>query len=113
MSKKVEDSLLLLEKLKVGMKKYRSIDRKFANSIYIVIEKHISDIKSVRGLFKIDAQFYNWYIEDMGLRQKSIPKEENNLYKNFKRLRRFNLIHQRSFQLILTILVCKPVTYLN
>ncbi len=111
MSKKVEDSLLLLEKLKVGMKKHRSIDRKFANSVYIVIEKHISDIKSVRGLFKIDAQFYNWYIEDMGLRQKSIPKEENNLYKNFKRLKRFNLIHQRSFSFFpksLTLISINP-----
>lgn len=100
-----------LERLLQGMKKHSSLDRKFAGMLLTVIKKYLDEMNLVRGKFKIDMRFFDWFIKDMDLKNRSETKEENTLYKNFNRLKKFGLIHQRSavfFPKSLTLVSINP-----
>jgi len=94
-----------------GMKRHPSLDTKFKRMLTAVMRNHLDDMKLVRGKFKIDITFFSWFIEDMKLKESARPKEENQLYKNFNRLKKFGLVHQRSasfFPKNLTLISINP-----
>jgi len=102
---------ILLEKLVIGMKKHPSLDAKFRRMFITCIQKHLDDITIVSKQFKINTQFFSWFISDMGLDKHSDIKEEKSLYRNFLRLKRFKLIHPKSatfFPKSLTLLSINP-----
>ena len=100
-----------LEELLVGIKKHPSIDAKFRRMFITCIQKHLDEMLIVSKQFKINTEFFSWFIVDMGLDKRSDVKEEKSLYRNFLRLKKFKLIHPKSatfFPKSLTLLSINP-----
>jgi integrase len=101
----------ILENLVIEMKRHPSIDAKFRGMFVVCIKKHFDDMTIVSKKFKINTQFFSWFVTDMGIDKRSDIKEEKNLYRNFLRLKRFKLIHPKSavfFPKSLTLLSINP-----
>ena len=101
----------VLKNLAIGIKTHPSIDAKFRRMFITCIQQHLDDMTIVSKQFKINTQFFSWFISDMGLDKRSDIKEEKSLYRNFLRLKRFQLIHPKSatfFPKSLTLLSINP-----
>lgn len=105
---------LVFSTLLQEMKKHPSIDATFRRMLLTCIKKHMKEVPVVKNKFKINTQFFSWFIVDMGLDKRSDIKEEKNLYRNFLRLKRFRLVHPKSasfFPKSLTLLSINPNHY--
>jgi len=94
-----------------GMKKHPSIDAEFRRMFLTCVQKHIEEMTIVKKQFKINTQFFSWFIVDMELDKHPNIKEEKSLYRNFLRLKKFQLIHPKSasfFPKSLTLLSVNP-----
>lgn len=101
----------VLEDLVTGIKAHPAIDAKFRNMLVTCVKKHLDEMTIVSKKFKINTQFFAWFIKDMELDKRSDIKEEKSLYRNFLRLKKFQLIHSKSasfFPKSLTLLSINP-----
>ena len=101
----------ILENLVKGIKAHPSIDAKFRNMLVSCMQKHLDEMIVVSKQFKINTQFFAWFIKDMGLDKRSDIKEEKSLYRNFLRLKKFKLVHSKSasfFPKSLTMMSINP-----
>ena len=86
----------VLEQLVIGMKKHSSIDAKFRKELELFINQNLTSIKVIAKKFKFDVEFYRLFINQVLKDQPGSAVDENRYYKNFKRLKKFQLIHKTS-----------------
>lgn len=90
MNEKVINSLIK------GMKQHISIDAKFRNELIEFIKKHIDTLTIISKKFKFDIDFYQLFVKDKLKDESGSAIDEDRYYKNFKRLKKFSLIHKSS-----------------
>ncbi len=88
MSEKFERVLI---DFKEQVKKHTTIDKSFIARLIKIIEKNKDSMLFVNNKFKFDTTFFTNFIKDI---DKS--KEDSYYYKNFNRLKKFNIIHKSS-----------------
>ncbi|MEA2019276.1 MAG: tyrosine-type recombinase/integrase [Campylobacterota bacterium] len=82
--------------LEEGIKRHSSIDAKFRKELLSVLKLNNDKIKIIKNKFKLDVEFYKLFVESQLNGDIGNSKNENRYYKNFKRLKKFNLVHKSS-----------------
>lgn len=86
----------IISALNKGMKKHSSIDAKFRNELIEFIKKNVNTMIVISKKFKFDIHFYRLFVEDKLKDESGSIIDEDRYYKNFKRLKKFSLIHKSS-----------------
>lgn len=86
----------VLKVLIKGMKKHSSIDAKFRNELIEFIKKNGDSLAIISKKFKFDINFYQLFVKDKLQDKSGSAIDEDRYYKNFKRLKKFSLIHKSS-----------------
>lgn len=86
----------IIDNLEIGMKKHSSIDAAFRKELLSFVSKNIESIRIVGNKLKLDIAFFNLFTQKLDTNNHVKSYDENKYYKNFARLKKFNLIHQRS-----------------
>lgn len=85
--------------LKNKLNTKKSIDSVFKKLLLNTIERNLEDVVVISKQIKIDTKFYSLFIKFNNLdslNKKEIALNDNLFYKNFLRLKKFNLIHKNS-----------------
>lgn len=88
MSEKIEQ---ILANFKDEVKKYTIFEKNFIVRLIKIIEKNKDSMIIVNNKFKFDTIFFSNFIKDIDKN-----KDDNYYYKNFNRLKKFNIIHKSS-----------------
>lgn len=79
-----------------GMKQHPSIDARFRNELVTFISNNSSSMKVIAKKYKFDIDFYKLFIKEVLNDHPGTSIDESRYYKNFKRLKKFKLIHKSS-----------------
>lgn len=88
MSEKIEQ---VLTNFKDEAKKCKVIEKSFITRLIKIIEKNKDNMLIVNNKFKFDTIFFSNFIKDI-----DESKDDSHYYKNFNKLKKFNIIHKRS-----------------
>jgi hypothetical protein len=88
MSEKIEQ---ILTNFKDEAKKHKAFEKNFIVRLIKIIEKNKDSMTIVNNKFKFDTIFFSNFIKDIDKN-----KDDNYYYKNFNRLKKFNIIHKSS-----------------
>lgn len=88
MSEKIEQ---ILTNFKDEAKKHKTFEKNFIVRLIKIIEKNKDSMTIVNNKFKFDTIFFSNFIKDIDKN-----KDDNYYYKNFNRLKKFNIIHKSS-----------------
>ena len=88
MSEKIEQ---ILTNFKDEAKKHTAFEKNFIVRLIKIIEKNKDSMTIVNNKFKFDTIFFSNFIKDIDKN-----KDDNYYYKNFNRLKKFNIIHKSS-----------------
>jgi len=86
----------IIDTLEEGMKKHSSISASFRKVLISFLNKHIEDLTVVKSKFVFNLKFYDLFTQILEKKSDGQVLNENEYYKNFNRLKRFKLIHQKS-----------------
>ena len=86
----------IIQNLEEGMKKHSSIDAAFRKEIISFLQKNCAELQIVSNKFKFDIHFFELFTQNIEKNSNEKIVDENRYYKNFNRLKKFNLIHQKS-----------------
>jgi len=86
----------ILKVLIKGMKQHSSIDAKFRNELIEFLKKNGDYLTIISKKFKFDINFYQLFVKDKLQDKSGSVVDEDRYYKNFKRLKKFDLIHKSS-----------------
>jgi len=82
--------------LEEGIKKHSSISASFRKELISFLNKHIEDLTVVKSKFVFNLKFYDLFTKILEKKSDGKVLNESEYYKNFNRLKRFKLIHQKS-----------------
>ena len=88
MSEKIEQ---ILTNFKDEAKNHKTFEKNFIVRLIKIIEKNKDSMTIVNNKFKFDTIFFSNFIKDIDKN-----KDDNYYYKNFNRLKKFNIIHKSS-----------------
>lgn len=99
-----------IDTLEEGMKKHSSISVSFRKELISFLHKHVEDLTVVKSKFVFNLKFYDLFTQVLEKKSDGKVINENDYYKNFNRLKRFKLIHQKSafFPKLLTLRSINP-----
>lgn len=87
-----------LKILELEMSKHSSLSSRFRKDMIHIVKKYPEEVKIVNNKYKLDVRFFEIFIKEFFTKKgkEDDKKDERQYYKNFNRLKRFNLIHQKS-----------------
>ena len=88
MNEKIEQ---VLTNFKDEVKKHTTFEKSFITRLIKIIEKNKDSMIILNNKFKFDTIFFSNFIKDIDKN-----KDDNYYYKNFNRLKKFNIIHKSS-----------------
>jgi len=86
----------IINNLEIGMKKHSSIDAAFRKELLSFISTNSENMKIVGNKLKLNIAFFDLFTKKLDKNNQVKSYDENKYYKNFARLKKFNLVHQRS-----------------
>lgn len=86
-------SISLLEE---NSKKHRALKRSFINELCNFLKNEQTHFTIINERFKFNLEFFSIYCEKITKAERDNTKSENEYYKNFARLLKYRLIHNRS-----------------
>lgn len=86
-------SISLLEE---NSKKHKALKRSFINELCNFLKNEETHFPIINGRFKFNLEFFSIYCEKITKAERDNTKLENEYYKNFARLLKYRLVHNRS-----------------
>lgn len=86
----------IINNLECGIKKHSSINRTFRKELITFLNKNQENVQVVAHKFKFNLNFFRLFTEKLEKNKDGLVINELEYYKNFNRLKKFNLIHQKS-----------------